>query len=126
MIKKLGMIAALGSFALLGACADYGGGMGFGGGGYGGAVALGDCGGFYDGFYGPIDDGCWGNDGGYWYRAHGEGRWRRDGARHFSHNQVASMHEMHPTGPGAGFHFHGGGGAPHGGGSPHGGGDHHG
>ena len=86
---------------------------GIGRGGYVGPVALGDCGGFYDDFYGPLDDGCWGDDGGYWYRAHGERRWRRDGGTHFSHNQVASMHEFHPTGPGAGFHFqrrrHGGG-----------------
>ncbi|MDE2435774.1 MAG: hypothetical protein KGM49_05900 [Sphingomonadales bacterium] len=39
--------------------------------------------GWYDGYYGPIFDGYWGNGGYYYYRMHDRDRWRRDGDRHF-------------------------------------------
>jgi hypothetical protein len=113
MKLSLGLIGALGAGALLAGCggAYGGGGIGYGY-GYGpGPVALADCGGFYDGFYGDIDDGCWGSDGAYWY--HGGYGWRRDSGGHFSHVAANNMHAFHGHGPGAGQHFGGGG---HGGG----------
>lgn len=119
MIWKVGLLAALAAGALLGAC----GGNYYGGGdvGYVGPVALDDCGGWYDDYYGPIDDGCWADDGAFWYRGHGDNHWHRDAGGHFAHAQASPQHhEVHPAGPGHGFHF-GGGGGGHGGG-----GDHHG
>jgi hypothetical protein len=119
---SIGLCAAMTAGAFLSAC----GGNYYGGGdvgvGYAGPVALDDCGGYYDDFYGPIDDGCWADDGGFWYRGHGDHAWHRDTGGHFAHAGGNGMHDVHPHGPGAGFHF-GGGRAPHGGG---GGGDHHG
>jgi hypothetical protein len=126
MKKTIGLCAALAAGALLGAC----GGNYYGGGGVGyvGPVALDDCGGFYDDYYGPIDDGCWADDGAFWYRGHGDHAWHRDTGNHFAHAQAGSMHEVHPAGPGHGFHFGGGGheGGGHEGGGHEGGGDHHG
>jgi hypothetical protein len=116
---RFGFAAALtAAGALLTACGgNYYGGGGVGV-GYVGPVALDDCGGFYDDYYGPIDDGCWADDGAFWYRRHGEGGWRRDGGAHFAHAAAASnMHEVHPAGPGHGYHF--GGGSGHAGGADH-------
>ncbi|HEX4742695.1 MAG TPA: hypothetical protein VH353_15310 [Caulobacteraceae bacterium] len=124
MKTKIGLVTAIGAAgALLAAC----GGNYYGGGdvgvGYAGPVALDDCGGYYDDYYGAIDDGCWADDGGFWYRGHGDRDWHRDSGGHFAHAGGGSMHAIHPTGPGHGFHFGGGhGGGGHGGG----GGDHHG
>lgn len=115
MKMKIGLIAAIGAAgALLAGC----GGNYYGGGdvGYVGPVALDDCGGYYDGFYGPIDDGCWADDGGFWYRGHGGHGWHRDSGGHFAHASGPGMHAIHPHGPGHGFHFGGGGHAGRGGG----------
>jgi hypothetical protein len=121
---SIGLCAAVAAGALLAGCGgNYYGGGGVGV-GYGGPVALDSCGGYYDDFYGPIDDGCWADDGAFWYRGHGDNGWHRDSGNHFGHAGASGMHEVHPTGPGHGYHFGGGGG--HGGGGDHGGGDHHG
>ena len=120
MKRKIELIAAMGAAgALLAACGgnDYGGGDV----GYVGPVALDDCAGYYDDFYGPFDDGCWADDGAFWYRGHGDHGWRRDGGGHFAHAGGPACTRVHPHGPGAGFHFGGG----HGGGGHAGGGDHH-
>ncbi len=99
-------LTALAITAGLGGCAGgyYGGDVGYG---YGGPVAMSDCGGYYDGYYGPVDDGCWGSDGAFWYHGAGYG-WRRDGGGHFDHAQRDGFHEFHGRGPGAGHFFRGG------------------
>ncbi len=124
MKLSIGLCAAVAAGALVAACGgNYYGGGGVGV-GYAGPVALDDCGGYYDDFYGPIDDGCWADDGGFWYRGHGDHEWHRDSGNHFGHAGANGMHDIHPQGPGHGFHF---GGGAHGGGAAHGGGggDHH-
>ncbi|HEX4198513.1 MAG TPA: hypothetical protein VHZ26_13835 [Caulobacteraceae bacterium] len=90
--------------ALLGGCADhYAADVGPGP----GPLALADCTGFYDDFYGPFDDGCWADDGVFWYR--GPDRvYHRDAGGHFSHTAGPGMHAVHGAGPGAGAHFGGG------------------
>jgi hypothetical protein len=115
-LKILSLAAAAG--ALLSGCdGNYvGGGYGPG---YVGPVALASCDGFYDDFYGPFDDGCWADDGGFWYRGR-DHHFHRDAGGHFSHVAAAGMHPIHGVGPGAGAHF---GGGEHGGGD-HGGGHH--
>jgi hypothetical protein len=125
MKLKIGLVAAVAAGALVAGCGgNYYGGGGVGV-GYVGPVALDDCGGYYDDFYGPIDNGCWADDGVFWYQGHGDHAWHRDTSNHFAHAAAApGMHEVHPAGPGHGYHF--GGGAKGGGGGDHGGGDHHG
>jgi predicted small secreted protein len=93
---------------LLGGCADHGYAQGVGPGPDPDALAMADCDGFYDDFYGPFDDGCWGDDGGFWYRGH-DGNYHRDHGGHFSHTVGGGMHSVHGIGPGAGAHFGGGG-----------------
>lgn len=109
--------AFCGGLALSACGGNYYGGADVGVGAVG-PVALDDCSGFYDDFYGPFDDGCWGNDGYFWYRG-GDHGWHRDDARHFSHAAGEHMHPIAGHGPGAGAHF--GGGRP--GGAHTGGGD---
>jgi hypothetical protein len=109
MKMMIGLAAAVAAASLLGGCADdrYAGGPGPGA-AYGpGPLALADCGGFYDDFYGPFDDGCWGDDGGFWYRGR-DHVYHRDTGGHFSHVAGPGMHAIHGVGPGAGAHFGGG------------------
>jgi hypothetical protein len=117
MKLSFGLVAAVAAGALLAGCGGnyYRGGVDAA---YVGPAALDDCGGYYDDFYGPIDNGCWGDDGVFWYQGHGDKAWHRDTANHFGHAANANMHEVHPTGPGKGYHF---------GGTAHavGGGEHH-
>jgi hypothetical protein len=103
----IGLAAAVAATSLLSGCYDqnYGGGPGYGP----GPLALADCGGFYDDFYGPFDDGCWGDDGVFWYRGR-DHAFHRDNGGHFRHAGGPGMHEVHGVGPGAGAHFGGGGG----------------
>jgi hypothetical protein len=58
------------------------------GGYYGGGVAYGGgypYDGYYDGYYGPIDTGYWGNDGYFYYRSHpNEQHFHRGDHEHFS------------------------------------------
>lgn len=65
----------------LGACAtDYG--YGYGPSYYGGPYSYA---GYYDGFYGPIYDGYWGNDNYFYYRGGiGDRAYRRGDHAHFS------------------------------------------
>jgi hypothetical protein len=81
--------------------------------------------GWYDGYYGPIYDGYWGDDGYFYYRHHeGEGAFVRGDRAHFAHEAPQGAHNFQPmhgmTTPHQGVrapHFPGGGG--------HGGGMHH-
>jgi hypothetical protein len=85
--------------------------------------------GWYDGYYGPIYDGYWGDDGNFYYRhGEGEGRFVRGDRNHFARQAPQGAHNFQPmhgmTTPHQGVsapHFPGGGG--HGGG--HGGGERH-
>ena len=53
--------------------------------------------GYYDGFYGPFDDGYWGNDGFFWYtdRSHA---WHRDDGGHFHHDAGRGWNHVHGSG----------------------------
>ena len=91
--------------------------------------------GWYDGSYGPIYDGYWGDDGYFYYRhAEGEGAYVRGDRTHFMHQAPQGPHNYQPihgtANPHQGVrapHYpsgggHGGGG---GGGGQHHDGDHH-
>jgi hypothetical protein len=99
----IGLCMAAGVATLIGGCADrdYAVGIGVG------PVALADCDGFYDDFYGPFDDGCWADDGVFWYRGR-DHQYHRDIGGHFSHAGAAGTHPVHGAGPGSGAHFGGG------------------
>jgi hypothetical protein len=95
----------------LSACA---GGYGLGGNGYAGGSYAYD--GFYDDSYGPIYDGYWGNDGGFYYRSgEHDRRFRRGDPSHFSRSGApgSKFHAMQGSmTPGRGMrmpHFGGGG-----------------
>ncbi len=112
MKALIGLCAATVAAAMLSGCYggyyDRGPGYGYGYGyGYGpGPRALDACDGYYDDYYGSFDDGCWGDDGGFWYRAR-DGHYHRDRGGHFSRNGDRGMHPVHGRGPGPGAHFHG-------------------
>ncbi len=72
----------------LSACAT----TGYDGGLYAGSAYAYD--GYYDGFYGSIYDGYWGNNGYFYYRGGPQERFRRGDRNHF-----------HPNGPHPGGHF---------------------
>jgi hypothetical protein len=114
-------LLALGSVPLA-SCAG-GPGMAYGPGPY-------EYDGWYDGAYGPIYDGYWGDDGYFYYRhQEGEGAFVRGDREHFSRQSPGAGNFQHMHGmttPRQGVsapHFPGGGG--HGGGM-HGGGGHEG
>jgi hypothetical protein len=59
--------------------------------------------GWYDGSYGPIYDGYWGNDGYFYYRhAEGEGAYVRGDRNHFAHQaaQLSADPRHHHPAPG--------------------------
>lgn len=81
--------------------------------------------GYYDGFYGPIYDGYWGNDGAFYYRSNAnEHRFHRGDNAHFGHQAGGNGNWQHMQGnftPGHGMHMPS---FPRGGGGGHGGGGH--
>jgi hypothetical protein len=53
--------------------------------------------GWYDGYYGPIYDGYWGDDGYFYYRHHeGEGAFVRGDRNHFAHEAPQGPHNFQP------------------------------
>jgi hypothetical protein len=52
---------------------------------------------YYDGFYGPIYDGYWGDDGMFLYRTGEGGQWRRGDATHFRHDTATGFNHIHGT-----------------------------
>jgi len=77
-MKKLILIGAAATGLLLAGCADegyYGGGYGYGYDYYGPRDV------WYDGYYGPYEDGYW--DGDVFFFADRDGRFRRDDDGHF-------------------------------------------
>jgi hypothetical protein len=115
MTKKL--LIALAATLPLAACAGY----------YGGPVGPGVAyDGYYDDYYGPINDGYWGDGDVFYYRNHAHGRYVADRSGHFRHDMGAPGNPggPGPGGPGGhGFHpMHGMGPGP---GGPHGGRGHH-
>ncbi len=81
--------------------------------------------GYYDGYYGSIYDGYWGNDGYFYYRGSGnDHRFHRGDHNHFGRQpgQTGNWQQMHGnTQPGRGMHMPS---FPHNGGGGHGGGGH--
>lgn len=76
--------------ALFAGCADYGY--------YGsGPVADVEYDGYYDGYYGPIYDGYWGDSGVFFYRTSPEGRFRRGDVTHFRHEAAPGFNHVHGT-----------------------------
>ena len=74
-------LCALATVSTLSACTEgYGAGVGWGPEPY--AYE-----GYYDGYYGPIQDGYWGDDGVFWYRSSDHDRhYRRGDVQHFRHD----------------------------------------
>ena len=104
-MKKTLLVALCAVSALsLGACTE--------GRGYGGVeVGLGTPYGYssyYDDYYGPVYDGYWGDDGGFYYRrSEHETRYRRGDSAHFSRNAPSNGHYHQIQGsftPGRGMH----------------------
>ncbi|MDE2405578.1 MAG: hypothetical protein KGM17_13000 [Sphingomonadales bacterium] len=82
-MKTLPILAAVAALATLSACDEGYGGTEIGWGPAGYAYD-----GWYDGYYGPIYDGYWGDDGGFWYRSRSVDRhWRRGDGAHFRREQ---------------------------------------
>lgn len=90
LIIALGATLAAG---LIGGCADTG--YGYGADFYAGGPYAYD--GYYDGFYGPIYDGYWGDDGFFYYRSGDHDRHYHRGDRaHFSREaRSGNFHAMH-------------------------------
>lgn len=103
---KKTLLALLGALPLA-ACA---------GGYYGGPAGPGPIAydGYYDDYYGQIDDGYWGDGDVFYYRPHGHGRYVPDRAHHFRHDMgggqpMGGFHPMHgmmtpPAGHGGHHH----------------------
>jgi hypothetical protein len=51
--------------------------------------------GYYDGFYGPIVDGYWGDDQAFYYRDGAGHPFRRDGGGHVRREQAAGFQSLH-------------------------------
>lgn len=118
MKKKLmiALCATLVTLPLAGCYEDGYGGVAMG---YGSPYAYN---GFYDDYYGPVYDGYWGTDGGFYYRNSDHDRgYRRGDPRHFSQSAPSGQGNWHPIQgsmtPQRGMHM------PHFGGN--GGGRHH-
>jgi hypothetical protein len=54
--------------------------------------------GYYDGFYGPFNDGYWGTDGNFWYDSDGHNNWRRDDGHHFQRTARNGFNHVHGRG----------------------------
>jgi len=75
---------------LLAGCADMGG---YGHRNYA-AMSI-DYDGYYDNYYGPINDGYWGSDGVFWYsNARGHG-YQRDDAHHVRRDSATGFSTLH-------------------------------
>jgi len=53
---------------------------------------------YYDDAYGPLYDGYWGDDGGFYYRGGADRPFIRDGGGHFRHGAASGFHGMHAGG----------------------------
>ena len=83
------------ALVLFGGCAVYGGPGG--GGVVVGPVADIDYDAYYDGYYGPIYDGYWGDDGVFIYQTSEGAGWRRADATHFRHDTASGFNHIHGT-----------------------------
>jgi hypothetical protein len=78
--------------ALFAGCADYSVGY------YGpGPVADIEYDGYYDGYYGQIYDGYWGDNGVFFYRTGEGGRWSRGDTTHFRRDAAPGFNHIHGT-----------------------------
>jgi hypothetical protein len=97
MNKFLSMICAASAIALLAGCANDGNTVASN---LGAGPTAYDS--FYDDYYGPFDDGYWGEDGAFYY-SNGLDGFRRDDGSHFRHDGASGFHGIH-TGGFHGFH----------------------
>ena len=54
--------------------------------------------GYYDGAYGPFNDGYWGTDGAFYYSSADGSAWNRDDAHHFRHDMSDGFTHVHGRG----------------------------
>ncbi|HEY1880195.1 MAG TPA: hypothetical protein VGG68_09705 [Caulobacteraceae bacterium] len=52
---------------------------------------------YYDGYYGPIYDGYWGDDGVFIYRTNEGGHWMRGDTTHFRHDTATGFNHIRGT-----------------------------
>jgi len=94
---KLGYIlGATAALALVAGCADgyYGSGPGADFAYYGPDTEFD---GYYDGYYGPVYEGYWGNGGAFYYRNNAGGRWRQADAAHVRRDPAPGFNHIHGT-----------------------------
>ncbi|MGH6986683.1 MAG: hypothetical protein ACRED9_07580 [Caulobacteraceae bacterium] len=91
MKRAASVLAAASALALLAGCAGYGG-YGPGGGVAVGFVAPVGYDGWYDGYYGPIYNGYWGDNGVFYYRSTDHAAWHADSGGHFRHDAANGYH----------------------------------
>jgi hypothetical protein len=85
------LLTASAAVVLVAGCADYGMGYGYGP----GPVADVEYDGYYDGAYGPIYDGYWGDNGAFFYRNSASGRYRRADAAHVRRDAAPGFNHVH-------------------------------
>lgn len=86
------VLIVMAAAALFAGCADYGVAY------YGpGPVADVEYDSYYDGYYGPIYDGYWGDNGVFFYRSSEGGRWSRGDPTHFRHDSAPGFNHIHGT-----------------------------
>jgi hypothetical protein len=88
-MKLAHLLGASAALVLIAGCADYGATF------YGpGPMADVEYDGYYDGAYGTIYDGYWG-DNGFYYRTSQNDRYRRADATHFRHDSAPGYNHVH-------------------------------
>jgi hypothetical protein len=71
-------------------CADYGVGVAY----YGPPADV-EYDGYYDGYYGPVYEGYWGDTGVFYYRSSDNDRWRQGDGRHFRRDAAPGFNHIH-------------------------------
>jgi hypothetical protein len=63
------------------------------------AVAAGNYDAYYDGAYGPFNDGYWGKDGNFWYTTNSSATiWKSDSGQHFQHVPASGFSHVEGSG----------------------------
>jgi hypothetical protein len=89
------ILTASAAVMLVAGCASYGMGGGYG---YGyGPTADVEYDGYYDGAYGPIYDGYWGDNGVFFYRNSANGRYRQAAPAHVRRDAAPGFNHVHGT-----------------------------
>jgi hypothetical protein len=91
--------AVLAATLMASACASYDDGRGYGNRHYARtSVSVGYYDGWYDGHYGPVHDGYWGDDRFFYYRASPRGPWIVDRGNHFRRDRFDGGRSFHYRG----------------------------